>query len=177
MFNTLLEALYFIAPAGIAQLFAFFVVILNLPDNEPINVKFFGLKETWYGIIAGSIGAVFTLIIQSYFYDQEFFYSISILDYSSLNIIVLGLIFAFGSIGGNLIKAFFKQKLGKKENENWFPFDQLDYVLGTLLLFSLIYFSQLPVWYEIITLLIAMPFVHLSVSFLGYVFRLKNEWR
>jgi CDP-diglyceride synthetase len=44
---------------------------------------------------------------------------------------------------GDAVKSFFKRRLGITPGKSWFPFDQLDFVLGAILFVSIIKFPGL----------------------------------
>jgi CDP-2,3-bis-(O-geranylgeranyl)-sn-glycerol synthase len=43
---------------------------------------------------------------------------------------LVGPLFGLGALGGDAIKSFFKRQLGVSPGKSWFPYDQLDYVIG-----------------------------------------------
>jgi len=107
--------------------------------NTPINEKIFGKNKTWRGFLSAIIAGTF-----SYFILVKFGLIDSIDDLSF--IILIGFLFSFGAIGGDLIKSFFKRKIGVGSGESWTPWDQIDYVLGAIILTYFIYqytFSQI----------------------------------
>ncbi len=55
-----------------------------------------------------------------------------------VNILLLGFLFAVGALGFDAIKSFFKRQIGVKPGGVWFPFDQIDYIVGGLLLSALV---------------------------------------
>jgi CDP-2,3-bis-(O-geranylgeranyl)-sn-glycerol synthase len=41
---------------------------------------------------------------------------------------------SMGALFGDIVESFFKRRIGKERGESWYPFDQLDFVLGALIL-------------------------------------------
>jgi len=79
-----------------------------------------------------------------------------------------------GALLGDIVESFFKRRMGKERGEDWIPFDQLDFVVGALLLSfitsSIIdLFDILPYnWFlknfsplHILVILILTPFLHI----------------
>ena len=78
-----------------------------------------------------------------------------------------------GALLGDLGKSFVKRRLGIPPGRRWFPWDQLDLVVGALLLGRLLYpFS----WETIVVLVVATPLLGLVVSAGGYVLSVKEAW-
>ena len=40
----------------------------------------------------------------------------------------------FGALIGDIIESFFKRRIGKNRGEDWIIFDQLDFIIGALIL-------------------------------------------
>ena len=52
------------------------------------------------------------------------------LDYVGLPTLIVGPLFAIGALGGDALKSFFKRQVGIRPGGTWFPFDQIDYIIG-----------------------------------------------
>lgn len=148
--------------------------------NKPIdggkewnNKRILGDHKTWRGMIAGLIVAVACSLIQWWLYDQSQalrdFYPVSI---EGINPWVWGVALALGALGGDAVKSFFKRRVGVEPGKNWVPFDQLDFVVGTLIAISL--FLDLPVRYYVIGVLLGL-FLHPIVNIIGWLLRLKEN--
>lgn len=100
--------------------------------KTPINENVFGKNKTWRGfwgaIVAGTL---------SYFLLTELNLVISP---GNLGLIIfIGFLFSFGAISGDLIESFLKRKMNIIAGESWVPWDQIDYVLGAIILTYCIY--------------------------------------
>lgn len=95
--------------------------------NTAINEKLFGKNKTWRGflgaIIVGTLS--FLALVKSGMIA-------SIPD--SASVFLVGFLFSFGAILGDLVKSLFKRKMGIRPGGSWLPFDQIDYVLGMIIL-------------------------------------------
>lgn len=161
-----LNYLYFsfiiLLPAMIANMTP--VLIKMKYWNTSINESTFGKNKTWRGFLGAIV--IGTL---SYFILEKFNFIDSVND-SNL-IIFIGFLFSFGAIGGDLIKSFLKRKMGINPGENWMPWDQIDYILGMIIMTYFIYqytFSQ------IVFLLILGGTVSALTHRMGYMIKMNS---
>lgn len=174
MTKEILIAFYFTLPAYIGNTFPILIgQVLKLPGGRPINTKIFGAHKTWRGFYTAYLGALFTLITQFYFQSIPFFAEISLLDYQQINLFFYAFLFGVGAMTGDLIKSFFKRRIGIKSGDPWFPFDQLDLIIGALLFLAPFYL--LPGKY-ILILVIITPLLHFLTNLTAYFLKIKKVW-
>jgi len=82
-----------------------------------------------------------------------------------------GFLLSFGALLGDAVGSFIKRRLGIERGAPAPLLDQLNFVVGGLVLVSLV--RQTPLSYIIVLLLIT-PFGHLSVNIIGYKLKLKK---
>jgi len=182
MIGDILLGLWFFAPAGLANMAP--ILVAHAPYlkrfNTPIDFgrKFrgrtiLGAHKTWRGILAGTLAGILIISLQKFAYENyAWAYDISAgLDYSQLPIILGGLM-GFGALAGDAIKSFFKRQFNHDSGDSWFPFDQLDYIIGGLLA-SLLIVRLEPIHYLLIFLIYFA--LHLISSFIGYKLKLKSK--
>jgi CDP-2,3-bis-(O-geranylgeranyl)-sn-glycerol synthase len=133
-----------------------------------------GDNKTWRGVICGMIVGTLALWFQvALFKHSAWIVSVSRpLDYSSLPVLRLGLLMSFGALAGDASKSFFKRQLVVPSGHSWFPYDQLDYIIGGLLFSAMIVRLSFAsyVW------VVADYFVlHLIFSYIGYLLKLKDR--
>ena len=169
----IIEELYFALPIYIGNMMPVFVRKINFL-NYPINVKLFGEHKTYRGFVSAIIIAILVFYLQSYLHDFEIIKKISLINYEKENLILLGFLSGFGAMFGDLIKSYFKRRRRIKPGESWVPFDQLDFMIGALIV---IYpFVNLN-FLNIITLLLITPFLHIIANYIGYYTGLReNKW-
>ena len=173
----ILKSLYLILPgilANMAPVIFKRINFLNYPIdfNKTLNEKpIFGNHKTYRGLFFGIIFSILIVLIQRKLHAYEFFENISLINYQNVNILLLGFLIGFGVLFGDLTKSFFKRRLNIKPGERWFPFDQLDSLIGGLVFVSFVYTPPL----EIILILIIMA-IGLSIftNYLGYKLKLKD---
>ncbi len=147
---------------------------LSLPLGFPVSEKYFGNHKTWRGFYAGYLGALFILFFQAQVQNSYAIFQFhSILNYQEINIFFYAFLFGVGAMVGDSLKSFFKRKFDKKAGEFWFPFDQLDFVAGSLVFLSPFF---LPDWKVILILFIVTPVLHLLVNVLAYLIGFKKVW-
>ena len=183
MTQDILFAIWFMLPAATAN--AIPIVVAAMPAlkkfNAPIDGgmrfhghRLFGSHKTWRGIIAGIIIATVVLLLQqllaaNYTWAQ---YLSGDVDYSQLPVFLLGPLFAIGALGGDAVESFFKRQRGLKSGSSWVPFDQLDYIIGSVLI-SLFFVRLEPLQY--IWIFIIWFVMHLAASYVGYRLGLKKD--
>lgn len=180
MFKLIIVSLYLVLPAYIANMSPVIWNKISRKEARPINEKLFGSHKTWRGFFGGYIGAFVILIIQLLLAQNHIFNDYAILDYEKINLFVFAFLFGIGAPTGDLVKSYFKRRLGIKPGEPFILFDQLDFVAGTLifLYLSQIFFGTglILQWPEIIVLLIATPILHFAANIIGYLLKLKKVW-
>lgn len=173
MIIIIFSAIYFILPAYIANMFPVFFGKLNLPGGSLISERLLGGHKTWRGFYAGYFGALLALYLQKLLFIKGIWLDVSLLNYGEINIWGYAFLFGIGALVGDAVKSFFKRRLNKKPGSPWFPFDQIDLVLGAVLF---VYpFFPLP-WIYIIILLVVTPILHFIANLIGYTLKLKEVW-
>ncbi len=182
MIEVIAFALWFFAPAGIANaapVFANKIPYLN-KWKTPIDFgksyrgkRILGNNKTWRGLCFGVFTAILTILLQKYLYiNNEWLQDlITLVDYSTISPL-LGLLLGVGALAGDAVESFFKRQANVPSGEAWFPFDQIDYILGGILLSSLL--VALPPLYNLSILLIWFT-LHLISSYIGYLLGLKEK--
>ena len=169
----IIELLWFMLPAYIANIlpggFKSKLKFLAIPVD--FGKKFRGKRitgnhKTLRGFIVGSLGAAITGWFQQLLYNHSsFLHSISILDYNNVNAVLLGFLMGFGALFGDSLKSFFKRQRGIPPGERWLPFDQVDWVIGSLTFSSLIFVPGLK---YILVALVMFPPLHISFNQIFY---------
>jgi len=183
MGRDILFALWFFLPAGIANITPILVAKTPVINRwgPPIDLglhwrgkRLLGDHKTWRGIISGFIAGTLTVWLQVWLYkNTEWAQTISQpIDYSSISILGLGFALSIGALGGDAIKSILKRQLSVKPGESWFPFDQLDYIIGGLLLSS---FVVILPFQEYIWIFILWFGLHLLFSYIGYITKFKEH--
>lgn len=136
--------------------------------------RIFGAHKTWRGLVAGIVAATLVLWLQQYLAGHVAWFAenTSQVDYLALPTLILGPLFAIGALGGDAIESFFKRQRNVAPGKGWFPFDQLDYIIGGAIItapFVALSFAQYA-WLVFLWLV-----AHLAFSGLGYLLGLKEQ--
>ncbi|MBU0758494.1 MAG: CDP-archaeol synthase [Nanoarchaeota archaeon] len=169
----ILKCIWHILPAYIANMSPVFAKkIMGDKFSAPIDMgkKFrgnplFGKNKTYRGILSGVIIGIVIAYIQLFFYRYSLIKDISLFDYYTVNILLFGFLMGFGALLGDLVKSFFKRRVKFRPGESWIPFDQIDFLVGALLLSSLIYMPDLL---TLLGIIIIMPIVKILLDQVGF---------
>lgn len=183
MLEDVLLALWFFAPAGVANAAPVFAAKIPLLKhwNAPLDFgkkwrgqRVFGANKTWRGLVAGIIMATLVLWLQQYMTSRYgWAYDITgHLDYATLPLLVLGPLFGAGALLGDAIESFFKRQRGVAPGHSWFPFDQIDYIIGGAILTLPV--VRLHVW-QYGWVVIVWLGMHLLASYIGFRLKLKDK--
>ena len=153
--SLILQAIYFYLPAyfanGMPILFGGGTP-LDFGKSLKDGRRLFGDGKTFQGAIFGiSIGTLAFGTIQGN--------------------LLLAFLLSSGAILGDLIKSFVKRRLGHKDGEKFFPWDQIDFLIGATLLVSLV---SAPRFEFIIIIFILTPLFHLATNYGAYKIGIKK---
>lgn len=137
-------------------------------DNE-----IFGKNKTWRGILVGIVTGVFVSGLQAIlFFKSDFFTRNTIVDYSKANFVLIGALMGGGALLGDLIKSFIKRRLNKPSGKPWFPWDQIDWIIGAMVLSSIVYVPHINI--AMVTTLLYVV-VHLGSDRVVYWMGIKKR--
>ena len=179
----LLAAIWLFLPAGLANMAP--VLANNVPllkrFTQPLDggktfrgKRIFGSHKTLRGLLAGILMGALVGLVQ---YGVYMIFSwpddkLVPLDYGSLSIVGVAAALGFGAIAGDAIKSFFKRQVGIAPGHNWFFFDQVDYLVGSMLT-SLLFF-QLPLASYLFVLCIGLV-LHPVVNVISWLLHLQDK--
>lgn len=166
-----LQALYFFLPVYLANMAP--ELVGWIPWKKSVWEKGLGKNKTWRGVIVAVVVGGLVFYVQKLLYSFGFFNQLSIIDYSDFSI-VLGLLMGIGAMVGDMGESYFKRKLGLKPGESWKPWDQLDFVIGGLLLGMFVYVPPVSI---MAVLLIVSPVLHILANRIGYWLKIHDtKW-
>lgn len=135
--------------------------------NKPI----LGKHKTWRGLIVGVAASIIVVLLQKMLFNYSNFRLISYINYYDENFIVVGFLFGFGALAGDAVKSLIKRRLNFKAGDSFFPWDQIDFVVGASLLISLIKPLTLSMW---IVYIIGALILNPLTNRLAFKFGLKD---
>lgn len=133
-----------------------------------------GAHKTVRGLVVGVVAAVAVALLQRRAAEADGFWAgLSEFPYAEHSPFLWGGLLGGGALLGDLVKSFIKRRFGIQPGQRWFPWDQLDLIVGALVLGRLLYpFS----WATVAVVLVATPLLGLLVNLGGYLLSIKEAW-
>jgi CDP-2,3-bis-(O-geranylgeranyl)-sn-glycerol synthase len=161
------QLMYFMAPAYVANMVPPFLKYWR-GWNPPINRRWLGSHKTVLGFAAGVLGAVLTAGVEAHL--GWWVGAIAVRE----TWLGLGLRLGIGAMAGDAVKSFFKRRAAVPAGERWVPFDQIDFIVGALVLVSPV--ADLS-WLDAVTLLLVSALGHILVNHVGYALGVRpSRW-
>ncbi len=160
------QLLYFLLPAYLANMAPPFVKYWK-GWNRPISRRWLGDHKTVAGFAVGVLAALAATYAQS-----RLDWRGSLVSYREW--LPLGTALGFGAMAGDALKSLIKRARGIAPGQSWKPADQIDFVLGALVL-ALPWVT--PGWLETLIVL-ALSFAgHIAVNHLAYWLGIRDtQW-
>ena len=178
-----LGAVYFMLPAYVANLSG-----LAFGGGTPVEGgkdykdgrRLIGNGVTWKGLqngtILGTLVGVVLGMIGTFFGDLSVLTG-GIIDLhvygSVIGGLILGFLMAFGALLGDLVGSFIKRRIGLQSGEPAPLMDQLDFVVGALVLSLLV--VQIS-WKFFLIIAVLTLVLHLGSNCIAYLIGIKDVW-
>jgi len=166
----LCSALWFFLPALVANQSPGFARKLGLRwSRTPVWERRLGPGKTWGAYYAGPLGAFATLYIQQRFPGINA--AIGLFDYDR-DIFIAAAALGFGAVLGDHVKSLFKRRRNIAPGARWWPWDQTDFVFGSIAISALTF-----VWIGWLNTMIIIVFVvciHPIGNRIGYELGLRD---
>ncbi|MFC1598012.1 CDP-archaeol synthase [Patescibacteria group bacterium] len=175
------QLIWFFLSAGVANMapviFKKRFKMLAKPVDCGVQFKgkpLFGDHKTWRGMLVAVVcGGLFYLL--QYELTSQF---PALVNWAPFDITAgpwwFGFIFGAGAITGDLVKSFFKRRISIAPGKSWFPFDQIDFLVGAAIIASFFYQITWPMW---IILILLGPAFHILFNHIGFWLKIKdNAW-
>ncbi len=165
----ILQSLYFFLPGYFANMAP--VLLRWIPfGGKPIHTKIFGGHKTWRGLAAAIVVGGLIFWLQKWLYIKGF-QELALIDYADFPL-WFGFLQGAGVILGDLVKSYYKRKQGIKPGKPWWGWDQIDFVIGGLILGFLVYVPPIG---TVVVLLVASPILHVAVNYIGYLLKINKS--
>ncbi len=161
----------FFLPAGIANMTP--ILASRTPIikhwNTPLDMgksrrgrRILGDNKTWRGLLFGTLmGGVTGYIL-----------SPLLTGFDEHNLFIVGCVLGLGALVGDAVESYLKRQRNIAPGTSWFPFDQLDYVIGGLVFVSPLILLDGK---EIMAIIVAYFGLHVAVSYIGFLMGLKPK--
>lgn len=176
MIHDIILALWFFWPAAVANGLA--VVANRVPGlknwGTPMDFgrshrgkRIFGDNKTWRGFSFGIAMGCLAATVQYYLWIPPEFAGKSLAF-----MVLLSALLGSGALIGDAVESFLKRRAGIKAGASWFPFDQLDYIFGGILL-SLV-LMRLP--FELYVWIVILYFgIHLLTVYVFFKLGVRDK--
>lgn len=142
---------------------------IDFGKNWSDGRRILGDGKTYRGLFGGAACGIIAGILQRLGSPDGIFVMPSISAIITLS---------FGALLGDMVKSFFKRRLGFERGEKLPIIDQLDFVAGAWVLtyiFDPQWFAENFTFWIIITVLVLTPVLHRATNILGYHIKVKKE--
>lgn len=176
MFADIVLPLYFMLPVFLSN-----VAANRCGGGTPVDFggyfcdgkRIIGDGKTYRGLAGGIMVGTMVALLQPYLYPSVYD------DFNSS--LIFGLIITSGAVSGDMVKSFFKRRLGIERGKPFIPVDQSDFIWGALIfyytlgkLFLKPFFFLSFQW--LIVILLISPFIHFGGNIIAFKLRLKDVW-
>jgi CDP-2,3-bis-(O-geranylgeranyl)-sn-glycerol synthase len=181
MMDPTLAALLIFIPAGLAN--AAPVLANKIPGlnswKTPMDLgkslrgkRVFGDNKTWRGLFFGTLVGCLTGMVL-HLLAPEIISSLEIVPLVPfVDMLLIGGLLGFGALYGDAAESFFKRQLGVQPGHSWFPFDQIDYIIGGLLAVAPLGLFN---WSQMAIIFVVYFVLHLVIAYLAYLLKLKDQ--
>lgn len=142
---------------------------IDFGKNWKDGRRILGDGKTFRGLIGGAACGVIIGLVQMQVSSMQY---LGIFKFTSIATLSLG------ALLGDMVKSFFKRRLGFERGAKLPLVDQLDFVAGAWILtyvFDPRWFTESFTIWVIITVLILTPVLHRLTNILGYYIKVKKE--
>jgi CDP-2,3-bis-(O-geranylgeranyl)-sn-glycerol synthase len=161
-----IRLVYVLLPAYVANMAAPFAKFW--PGwNRPISRRWLGAHKTVVGFLLGVLAAALTSYVQSHIWWSP-------LRVETANWLVLGCAQGVGAMTGDAVKSFLKRRVGIAPGGRWIPADQIDFIVGALLVSSR---WLRPGVLDVVLVLIFTVVAHITVNHLAFGLGIRDtKW-
>ncbi len=178
MTQELLALLWFLLPAGLANASPVFAAKIFPRYEAPLDLglkiggqRLLGTHKTIRGLCAAIFTGFFAFKAQQYLWIEfETVRNISLYNYSNQNPL-FGAVLGEAVIVADAVKSFIKRRLKIQPGEPFVPFDQIDWIIGTILVS--IPFVPLTIEWIALSLLIG-GVCSMFFHFAGYLLKITD---
>jgi len=133
--------------------------------------RIFGDGKTWRGLSLGILAGILIGSVQ--IGVREYFGLLTLPELTYPVVVIL----AAGALLGDLVKSFFKRRLGKERGAEWLVVDQYDFVIGAFVLLLLLQYEWVVATVTpviVLWIIIMTPLLHRVVNIIGYLAGVKD---
>lgn len=182
MFEILFKSFWFILPAMISNSMPVWAAQVSWLDSfakpmdsgKKLNGKpLFGKNKTYRGLFVGIFAGALVGALQYFAVTTlPFLENFEFMQFTLSTYVALGTLQGFGALVGDAIESGFKRQINVAPGDSWFPFDQVDYIIGATLCSLVIFVPSIPEFLGILSIGIIL---HIITVFLGYKLGIREK--
>lgn len=182
MSDLILQALYFMLPAYVANMVPVFFSHWKMGRvmDSPVDLgqkfrgkRIFGTNKTVKGFLFGTVFGVLICVSQFGLSELGWTSGLNIINYTFYNSVLIGALLGFGALAGDVVESFLKRQIGIAPGRAFPVFDQMDFIVGSLVFVSIV--VDLP-FDILITILILSPVLPFIANIVAYFLKIKKVW-
>lgn len=153
--------------ANIAPILTKKIPFLVYPLDFNIFVKgerLLGDHKTFRGLLSGITLSVILMTAQ-YLVDRYTSFKFSLIDFDKVNFFWIGFLMGLGVILGDAVKSLVKRRLKIPPGNSFIPWDQIDCVLGGLLVGRIVW--DFPIGYGLVIIFMTF-FLHILIRHIAF---------
>ena len=146
--------------------------------------RLLGNGKTWRGLLSGTfigMAAGFGLAVAANYVNASEYSYLQVASFDGFPLMI-PILFSLccGALLGDILESFFKRRIGKDRGDDWYIFDQLDFILGALFFSFLMseilvvigatsmhwFLETITIWHVLI-LVVVTPVIHITANFLN----------
>ncbi|MDD4290566.1 MAG: CDP-archaeol synthase [Patescibacteria group bacterium] len=162
------KIIWIFLPSAFANMAPLFSLKINFL-NFPITKNLFGENKTWRGLFFGIMSGILVAFLQKTL--SALFYKIEIINYKEINILVFGFLMGFGALMGDLLESFIKRRLKIFPGKSLPIFDQIDWIIGSLIILS--FYIKIQIKFVLYSILI-LGILHFLINTLSYNLKIRK---
>lgn len=136
--------------------------------------RLFGAHKTFRGLLAGALTGALILAAQAAAEQRlQLLSELSLLHLTGASALSGGALLGLGALIGDLVKSFVKRQAGIEPGRPWVPWDQIDWILGTLAAARIL--APIPVAVLLLALVLGLG-LHFLLKWVGYVLGINDHW-
>lgn len=164
----ILKILWIFLPGAFANMAPLIFQRINFL-NIPINKKLFGENKTYRGLFFGIVLSIMIAFLQRL--SGALFRSIEIINYNEINIFIFGLFMGLGALMGDLLKSLIKRKLNIAPGKSFPIFDQIDWIIGVIIVLR--FYINITIDFIVISILL-LGTLHFLTNIVSYKLRIRK---
>ncbi len=177
----LCKAFWLLLPGGLANIVPVLAAKAFPHLDTPVDLgatfrgrRIFGVHKTFRGLLAGALAGAVTLAAQGALVHRVPFLSdLTLIPLEGAGALAGGALLGLGALVGDLLKSFVKRQAGIEPGRSWVPWDQVDWILGTLA--AALVLAPIPLTVLLVAVILG-PLLHLLVRGAGHVLGINEHW-